>query len=204
MKTKPTRPKVICISGRMGSGKSTVAGMLAGLYDVPVYNADNRAKELMHEEPLRRRITEAFGDEAYQNGQLNTRYLAAIVFTDAEQLKKLEEMVHPQVREDFRRWVEAHAGREAVVLENAVLFKSGMDADCDYIIWVQAPEAETVRRVQRRDGLTEEQIYARLKHQPEEICEQNRKKSRFICLDNRGTFEDLLEKVRKIYDSFKF
>ena len=96
------------VTGGIGSGKSTVCGLFADM-GVAVYDCDSEAKRLMTEsEEVRNSIVEAFGAEAYVDGALNRAFLAEQVFGSAEQLAKLNAIVHPAVREDFRRWCGDH------------------------------------------------------------------------------------------------
>ena len=190
------KPLVICITGKMGSGKSTVARMFREHFGIPVYNADERAKALMHGERLKKEIISVFGEKSFKNDVLNRQWLAEKVFHDEELLKKLEAIVHPAVYEDFLRWKEAHHEKNYVILENAILFKSGMDRFCDWIIYVRAGDKTLIERIKQRDGLSERQIKARWRHQPLNV---NKIKKRVLFIDNDNTLDDLLIKIKKIY-----
>ena len=165
MKKQTSKPKILCITGRMGTGKSTVAAYFRDRWNIPVYIADDRAKFLMnHDENLKKSVRKSFGNDSYHKNVLNTAYLAEQVFGNAEKLKELENLVHPVVQKDFTEWMR---NREApyVILENAVLEKSGMDKNCDFILVVDAPEHIIIERVRKRNGWTEAHIRNRLKHQ---------------------------------------
>lgn len=153
------------ITGGIGSGKSTACGLFAQL-GVPVYDCDIEAKRLMAEsESVRNAICEAFGEEAYVQGELNRAYLAERVFGDAEQLARLNAIVHPAVRDDFRRWCGEHSQEAYVLMESAILFDAGFESEVDLSVAVVAPRELRIMRVCNRNGVTPEQVEERMAHQ---------------------------------------
>lgn len=156
--------KRIAIIGGIGSGKSVVSQILR-VMGFPVYDCDAEAKRLMdNSQKIKSRIVDAFGEESLLNGQLNRPYLATMVFGYPENLKKLNGIVHPEVHADFEQWV-AECNADAVFVETAILFESGMDAFVDEIWLVDAPEDIRVARVVKRNGLPVEQVQARIRSQ---------------------------------------
>lgn len=156
--------KIIGLTGGIGSGKSTIAKEFAAR-GIPVYNSDDEAKKLIATNAqLRQRITETFGENAYINGQYNKAYIAQIVFNDANQLAKLNAIVHPALAVHFREWVQQQ-NTLYVIKEAAILFESGSYKDCDFIISVVAPEDLRIARVIARDHCTEAQVKARMTQQ---------------------------------------
>ena len=155
---------MIAICGGRGSGKSTVCQMFAER-GVAIYDSDSRAKSLMNEsEALREALMAEFGAECYEGGELNRPYLAQRVFASAEQLEKLNAIVHPAVKDDFLRWADEQSG-DYVILESAILYESGFDALVDKVVAVLAPLPLRVERAMNRDGASREQIEARIKAQ---------------------------------------
>lgn len=156
--------KKIAVCGGIGSGKSTVCQMFAER-GVAIYDSDSRAKSLMNEsEALREALMAEFGAECYEGGELNRPYLAQRVFASAEQLEKLNSIVHPAVKDDFLRWAEEQSG-DYVILESAILYESGFDALVDKVVAVLAPLPLRVERAMNRDGASREQIELRIKAQ---------------------------------------
>lgn len=128
---------------------------------VPVYDADSRAKYVMTTDGiLISNIKKEFGELSFQpDGSLNRRYLSELVFQDTEQLKKLNELVHPRVAKDYQEWVAKHVQYEYVVKEAALLFESGSYKQLDHVVLVVAGEALRIERVVRRDkGRSPEQV----------------------------------------------
>ena len=154
----------IGITGGIGSGKSTVCSLFAER-GVAVYDSDSRAKQLMSESAeLREQLIEAFGEECYADGELNRGYLAKQVFGNAEALSRLNAIVHPAVRADFRTWAEQQSGAY-VILESAILFEAGFESEVDTTLAVMAPLEERVRRTMARDGVDRESVMERIAHQ---------------------------------------
>lgn len=152
------------ITGGIGSGKSTVCRMLRER-GVEVYDSDSRAKELMQQsEQIRQQLIACFGVECYDAEGLNRAYLARCVFGDAEALQRLNAIVHPAVREDFRHWAESQSSAY-VVLESAILFEAGFETEVDSTLAVLAPKEMRIERTIQRDGVTRDAVEQRMAHQ---------------------------------------
>ncbi len=142
----------IGITGGIGSGKSLVCNIFS-ILSVPIYYADSRAKYLMNEDPgLRSEIIDMFGEEAYDNQELNSGYISKILFHSPEVLDRLNRLVHPRVGVDFKNWCKNHeADNKYIIKEAALLFESGSYQSLDAIILVTAPEELRIARVLKRD-----------------------------------------------------
>ena len=179
--------KTVCITGGMGSGKSTVAHFLleAGFR---VYNSDTRAKELMLEKSVRAQIEHLLGPSSYlKNGSLNRQFLASQIFTHPEKKSALEAIVHPAVRNDFERWFEQAKG--PVVFKESALTLEIEDSSCTTVWLVDCPVNTRFQRVkQRNPDWSNEEIQARLDHQ---LTDDKRRNSGAILIDNSGSLEAL-------------
>lgn len=155
------------ITGGIGSGKSTVARIFEVL-GIPVYYADEAAKQLMNTDPvIREGIIREFGEEAYKNGMLDRKYLALQVFNNEEKLSKLNALIHPQTIADAESWAEAQQS-PYTLKEAALIFESGSQNKLDFIIGVYAPAALRIKRTMHRDGISREEVIARMNKQIEE------------------------------------
>lgn len=187
----------IGITGGIGSGKSTVCALLSER-GVAVYDSDAEAKRLMAEsETLRQQIVEAFGAECYGDEGLDRKYLASQVFGNAEALQRLNAIVHPAVKDDFRAWAERQQGAY-VVLESAILFESGFDKEVDATLAVMAPLEERLRRTMERDGANREQVLSRIAHQMSDD-ELHARADRTIVNLMREYLESDIEQLHKMY-----
>lgn len=152
------------ITGGMGSGKSTVAGVFATL-GIPIYKADDAAKQLMNEDSeLQELIRQHFGDGIYTNGKLNKAELAAAVFNNPEKLELLNSIVHPATISHGEKWMQQQHTPYAIK-EAAIIFESGSQRYLDYIIGVSAPVTLRMHRSMKRDKLTREEVVARMDRQ---------------------------------------
>ncbi len=156
--------KVIGLTGGIGSGKSTVAGMFSEL-GIPVYIADTEARALTNRSKIiRRKLTQLLGPETYKEDGLDRKYVADIVFNDPEVLQQVNAIIHPKVASHFKRWLKRqHA--PYVIKEAAILFENGGYKQCDKTILVVAPKATRIKRVMERDGSSRKEIESRMNNQ---------------------------------------
>lgn len=155
------------LTGGIGSGKSTVAGIFETL-GIPVYYADDAAKSLMNSDAqLREAIIQLFGEKAYENDELNRAYLAERVFHSPKELEKLNTVVHPATLADAARWMERQESAYAIK-EAALIFESGSQEHLDVVIGVYAPATLRLHRVMQRDNISREAVLARMSKQIDE------------------------------------
>ena len=160
---------IIGITGGIGSGKSTIARELEK-QGFAVYDCDREAKRIIAEnKAVQSAIIHLLGEEAFVNGHYNTAYVAQRVFDKKELLEKLNQIVHPAVKEDILQrsgltvneanGLTAKRSNSAAVwpakpvlyIESAILCEAGLDELCEKIIVVEAPEAIRIERVIARD-----------------------------------------------------
>lgn len=157
----------IGITGGIGSGKTTVAKAFEVL-GIPVYYADDAAKRLMNEdEALKQKIKTTFGEAAYTNGVLNRKYVADIVFNAPEKLELLNKLIHPATIQDAENWMQKQT-TAYTLKEAALIFESGARQNLDYVIGVTAPAPLRILRTMHRDGVTREEVIARMDKQMDE------------------------------------
>jgi dephospho-coA kinase len=169
-------PRILGLTGGIGAGKSFVGHFLeqAGL---PLFNCDNVAREAYTaSKSIRQQVINLLGVGCYDEKGL-PRYdeIARAVFPTStgslsergSLLKDLEQIIHPYVYDRFTKWGETQDFSRWGwgVMESAILWQSGFNHYCDAVIIVTAPEEVRIKRVQRRDGLTQEQVRARMNRQ---------------------------------------
>lgn len=192
--------KVIGITGQIGSGKSSVAKLLA-TYGARVLNADAMAKELLEQEtPSYGEIVEAFGmGILHEDESIDRAKLAAIVFADPERLQLLNSIIHPRVLEEMTervRYIDSSGeGVEVVAIDVPILFGSGADRLCDKVAAVLADEGIRLERMTAR-GMTESDFFARSGAQMSQ--DELATKADFV-IENNGTLAELKEKVADLW-----
>ncbi len=156
---------IVGLTGGIGSGKTTVAGIFARL-GVPVYEADQASKNIIDaDKVLQGKLQNLLGaDIVNSQGKIVRDRMASIIFNDEELLKKTNALIHPAVAEDFRSWVAAQ-DYPYVLKEAAILFESGSYKQCDKIVVVEAPEELRIERVMKRGNVSREQVLERMRNQ---------------------------------------
>ncbi len=193
--------KVIGLTGGIGTGKSTVAGMLRQL-GATVIDADRATREVQARgsEGLRR-IVEEFGPETLKpDGELDRERLGALVFRDREARERLNRIVHPLVRTWMaKRLAEAHErGDRVAVLDIPLLFETRGTAGLDSVILVYAPEEVQLHRLVHLRGMTEDQARERIAAQLP--IEEKRRMADHVIL-NTGTMDDLRAEVQRVWQA---
>ncbi len=185
---------IVGLTGGIGSGKSTVLQLFKEL-GTAVYIADVEAKELMNsDKQLIQDITTLFGEKAYVNNKLSRNYIANVVFNDKEKLKALNTLVHPKVKLHFKKFIEKQTTK-VVMYESAILFESGTNTICDYVITVTANFEDKIERIIKRDKISKQQILERMQHQTSDVVKIE--KSDFIITNT--TLEATKKQVDKLY-----
>ncbi|GGB68363.1 dephospho-CoA kinase [Flavobacterium suaedae] len=188
------KTKIIGLTGGIGSGKTTIANYFADL-GVPVYIADTEAKKILYFPEVVQQISEVFGEEVLTDNIPDRKKLASVVFKKPEKLEQLNAIIHPRVRQHFTDWTDQHKDEKFVIKEAAILFESGSFKDCDKVILVTAPKETRIKRVMKRDGVSEKEVLERMKNQWSE--EKKKKLSDFI-IENID-LEVAKNQVNKIY-----
>ena len=164
----------IGITGGIGSGKSMVSRLLEVL-GVPVYISDLETKRLMASDSLiREELSALLGAEVYAGDTLNKPLLASYLFGSPEHAKEINGIVHPRVKEDFRRWTQCRTASSIVGIESAIL-----------VDMVYAPEEVRISRAVRRDASSRELIEKRVRSQMDD--EEKRKYADFVIVNDGET-----------------
>jgi dephospho-CoA kinase len=191
--------RVLGLTGGIGSGKSTVAGIFK-ILGVPVYNSDERAKELYFEPAIKKQVESLLGPEAYEDGHtLNKKYISSKIFNDAALLEKINAVIHPAVGKDFENFKELHAGHKYIVKESALLIEAGLLEKIDGLLVVTSPAKLRIERIKKRDNLGEKEIEKILEKQLPDA--EKIKQADWVIENNE---EDLLiPQVLKIHKSLR-
>lgn len=183
---------LIGLTGGIASGKTTVASMLKA-YGAEEIDADQVSREVVEPQSLGLKlISEEFGSEILQeNGSLNRTKLAGIVFSDSAKRLKLEQLLHPLIRERTQELI-ANSQAEIVVYSVPLLVESGVDHNFDLVVTVEAGEETQVARMVASRGLSEKEARKRLKAQASKDARIARAD---YTLDSSGTVEQLQAQV---------
>ena len=184
------------LTGGIGSGKTTVAGIFERLH-IPVFYADDQSKAILNEdEALKQELTEHFGDHIYKNGILVREVLAKIVFNNTKKLELLNSLVHPAVAKRFDDWCQEQ-NSTYILKEAAILFETGSYRSLDKNILVTAPVELRMQRVMKRNNVNEEDVRSRMSKQWTD--EQKAPLSDFIIVNDEK--ESLIKQILAIHES---
>lgn len=165
--------KRIGLTGNMGSGKSTVARIFEVLR-VPVFYSDEVARLLYQRNDVKKELTFLFPDnDFYKNGIFQKSELAALVFSDPESLKKINQLIHPLVEQEFQLWVTDYKHESYVVQESAIIFENDLQNRFGSVIHVSAPLEIRLQRIMNRDHIEKVQAEARMSNQLPEESKRN-------------------------------
>lgn len=190
--------KIIGITGGVGSGKSRVLSYLETKYHAVVCQADHVAWKL--QEPGHEcytQIVSYFGENILnEDGTINRGKLGQIVFTDNDKLIKLNEIMHPAVKEYVVEWIERECKNEAAyfIIEAALLLEDDYSRICDEMWYIYCDESIRRERLKLSRGYTDEKIDAIMASQLSEEIFRNECQ---IVIDNSGDFDDTCYQIEK-------
>ncbi len=190
---------LVGLTGGIGSGKSTVAGMLARRGAV-VIDADELAhRATLAGTPAHSRITERFGSSVLApGGEIDRAWLAERVFADAVARGDLEAIVHPEVARMLAEALEPlRSTRRIVVYDVPLLFEAGLQSMFDVIVVVSAPEEERVERLRAERRMSVEEVRARIAAQARDA---KRERAADVVIHNNGTMQDLQSRAAEVWE----
>jgi dephospho-CoA kinase len=188
------------LTGGIATGKSTVAAIFekAG---ARLIDADRISRDAVRKgAPAHRDILSHFGRAVLlEDGEIDRKRLAAIIFSNPAEQRTLERIVHPQVRKEVVRrldLIRQQTPEALVIVDIPLLFESGMDRGLDAVIVVYVPEIVQLQRLMARDAFTESEALARIRAQmPIEM----KKSLATLVIDNSGSFERTRAQALEVY-----
>lgn len=171
---------IVGLTGGIGSGKSMIAKLFA-MFGAKVFNSDECAKQLYFNPAIKKEVVDLLGRDAYLNEQtLNKKVIAEKIFSNTKTLQQLNEIIHPAVANEFRKFVESHPNC-IIIKESALLFETGLYKQLDKTILVTSPLELRVNRVMQRDQLNETEVLNKIKSQ---LNEEEKLKLTDIVIEN--------------------
>ncbi len=194
---KPQRPVVIGLVGGIGAGKSRVAGMLASLGCI-VVDSDRDAKAVLDTDTVREQLVRWWGKKIIgDDGRVDRKAVAAIVFADPTQRTRLEELVHPIIKSQRTRVIERATleRKPGVVIDAPLLFEAESDKECDVVLFVDAPRGVRLERIKGR-GWSEAELARREKAQ---LPLEEKKARSTLTIVNDGDEATLEKRVQEAW-----
>ena len=189
--------KIVGLTGGISSGKSTVSSYLKQL-KIPVIDADEVARKVV--EPNSQgaiEIRKAFGSDVFEeDGSLNRQKLGALIFSNAENRQKLDELLQPLIKIMILDEIEEYRqkGENMIVLDLPLLFEKHYEELCEEIIVVYVPEELQLERLMKRNQYTKQEALSRIDSQ---LSIEEKRKRATVLLDNQGTIQQLYHQVEQ-------
>lgn len=187
----------IGLTGGIGSGKSTVASMLASRGAVLI-DADAIARELVEPgEPALEALVDEFGSSILQpDGSLSRATLASIAFRDPGATERLNAIMHPRIAEESRRRMDEAPDDSVVVYDMPLLVETGQQSLVDVVVVVDAPEDVQIERAVGMRGLEEQDVRRRIALQ---ASREERRSVADVVIDNSGSRDETEEQVDRLW-----
>jgi dephospho-CoA kinase len=156
------------LTGNIGSGK-TIVGEVFNSLGIPVFSADREAKKLYFRSDVKSQLLDILGPSILDlNGMVDRKKMAALLFQDQKTVEKVNQIVHPLVREAFQQFSESCHRNPYIIYEAALIVESGYYHELDKLIVVKAPEQLRLERVSDRDNVSIEEVLMRERFQVSE------------------------------------
>lgn len=185
---------IVGLTGSFGTGKSTVARMLAdcGAY---VIDVDALVSKLWKKPSVMKKAQIFLGKEIVQEGKLDRGKVAEIVFNNKTKLKRLNELIHPLVEKEVKRLIRQNQKKEVIVIDAPLLLEAKWSM-FDVLVVVKANQKLQIQRVAQRMGLSRLEILRRIAQQ---WSIRKKLKMADYVVDNRGSRSSTHKQVKKIY-----
>ncbi|MQG73418.1 MAG: dephospho-CoA kinase [SAR202 cluster bacterium] len=191
---------VIGLTGSIGTGKSEAARQLEAL-GASIISADQVGHEAYTPQTEAwEQVVVAFGNGILQeDGEIDRRKLGALVFSDPDQLEKLNQIMHPRMARMVADQIEALRGEQVdvVVVEAALLFEAGWDSLVEEVWVTDSPEKVVIERLKLRNGMSEEEARKRMSSQMGRI--ERLERSDYV-IENSGDMAALESAIKELWD----
>ncbi len=189
------------LTGSIGTGKSTVLKLFnqLGAYTVDV---DKIVHQLYKRGDIQEKVKKEFGDVFNEDGSLNRKEVAKIIFNNPEKRKVLEDIIHPEVRKEVKRFIqniEKKNKNAIVIVEVPLLIETGQYKEYDKVIVVYSPKNLQFKRLLNK-GYSREEALKRINSQMN--IEEKLKFADFI-IKNISSLEDLKKQVKEVFNQLK-
>ena len=200
----PTRKPIIGLCGGVGSGKSKVASLFARA-GCAVINSDELNRAQLATPEVISELVSWWGERILDaTGQLDRKQIAAVIFKNTEQRKRLEAYLHPRIARESERLVgefQADPAARAIVFDSPLLIEAGLDTKCDAIIFVDTDEETRLSRVMQNRGWSEDQWQRREKSQF--ALDKKRARADHVVANNSSDLDELRSSVDDILQSIE-
>ena len=183
----------IAVTGSIGSGKSAFCDFL-NQNGIPVINVDEESKKLLEsDKEIKEKIIKSFGKESFIGGKPNKVFIAEKVFSNSQNVQKINSIIHPKVIKKVNILEEEILrSTDIVAVEAALIFEANMENLFDFIVLVTSNEDLRMNRKIQKGNLTKEQF---LKRNENQIPDSEKMKRSDFVFENNDGLDDLKNKA---------
>ena len=203
--------RVVGLTGGIGTGKSTAAEYLKKKGFAHI-DADQIGRDITADgSPMLPVLDGIFGptgeygvegfDILREDGSLDRKALASIVFTDMNKKLKLDEVMFKAIIAETKRLVEVYSQDDPVgiLIDAPLLFEAGLDKECDLVLLIVADMDVRIHRVCARDGATEQEVKNRINSQ---MSDEEKISRSHVVVDNSGNLKELEKQLEEFFSKF--
>ena len=189
----------IGITGSIACGKSTVSDYLIAK-GYTIIDADKLGHIALTSDDVKRKLAEKFGDEILENNEISREKLGKLVFGNDNNLKILNSIIHPKIKELILKLQEEHKDEELVFLDIALLYEANFVDLVEKVIVVYADEEVQLERLMTRNSLSKEEALKRIESQ---MSPQEKASLGDFVINNSYSKEDTFQQIEEIIERLK-
>ena len=190
---------IIGITGSIACGKSLVSNYLQEK-GYTIIDADKIGHMALENDEVKKQLVNKFGKSILKDNEVNRVTLGKLVFENNENLKELNNIIHPQIRKNISEQIQVHKNEKLVFVDVPLLFEAKFDDLVEKIIVVSLDEKTQLERLMYRNSLSKEEALQRIKSQ---IPVREKEKLGDYVVDNSFTQENTYNQVDRILEKLK-
>lgn len=190
---------IIGITGSIACGKSLVSNYLQEK-GYTIIDADKIGHMALENDEVKKQLVNKFGKSILKDNEVNRATLGKLVFENNENLKELNNIIHPQIRKNISEQIQVHKNEELVFVDVPLLFEAKFDDLVEKIIVISLDEKIQLERLMNRNSLSKEEALQRIKSQ---IPVREKEKLGDYVVDNSFTQENTYNQVDRILEKLK-
>ena len=189
----------IGITGSIACGKSTVSDYLKEM-GYTIIDADKLGHVALTSEDVKRRLSETFGANILVNNEISREVLAKLVFGNDNNLKKLNNIIHPKIKELILKLQEEHKNEDLVFLDIALLYEANFVDLVEKVVVVYVEDYVQLERLMTRNSLSKEEALKRIESQ---MSPQEKASLGNFVINNSYRKEDTFQQIDEILEKLK-
>ena len=189
----------IGITGSIACGKSTVSDYLIAK-GYTIIDADKLGHVALTSDDVKRKLAEKFGDEILENNEISREKLGKLVFGNDDNLKILNSIIHPKIKELILKLQEEHKDEDLVFLDIALLYEANFVDLVEKVVVVYADEDVQLERLMTRNSLSKEEALKRIESQ---MSPQEKALLGDFVINNSYSKEDTFQQIEEIIERLK-